>query len=171
MAIFTPWAAHAQAPSHPEPGSCRDEQGTERCKGYRQEWVVIRERRLPCILVSHPIALKFPVPHIFTTVRINYRPCNLSVIITSVWREAKRKSAPGNTCVVTATMVLFRQQPGKNLVKMGGRSGNNGVQDKKIMCFLGGKFLLSQYNLFHKEKKPSNANWNKQAGIAWNAQH
>lgn len=66
----------------------------------------------------------------------------------SVWREAKKKLDAGNTSVITATMVLFRQQHGKNLVKMGGRSGNNGVQDKKIMCFLGGKFLLSQYSLF-----------------------
>lgn len=59
------------------------------------------------MLVSHPIALKFPVLHIFTTVGIKYRPCNPSVIITSVQREAKKKSDPGKASVVTATMLPY----------------------------------------------------------------
>lgn len=59
------------------------------------------------MLVSHPIALKFPVLHISPTVRINYRPCNLSGIIPSVWREAKKKSDPGKASVLTATMLPY----------------------------------------------------------------
>lgn len=107
VGIFTPQATHAQAPSHPVPGSCREEQGTGRCKGYWQEWAVIRERGLACTLVSHLIALKFPVLLIFTRVRLHYRPCHLSVIITSVWREAKKKSDPGNTSVGKPTMLPY----------------------------------------------------------------